>query len=158
MAVRAHLGIGSNLGDRLAHLQAAVDALAAHPDVHVTAVSGVYETVPVGGPVQGEYLNAIVAVDTELAPRELLALAQRIEAAAGRERAERWGPRTLDVDVLLYGDQRVDEPELSIPHPRMHERGFVLAPLRDVAPELVTDPPPGGWAGVRRSPVELRPP
>ena len=136
-AARAYLGLGSNLGDRLAHLQAAVDGLAATPDVHVVAVSRVYETAPVGGPQQDDYLNAVVAVDTVLDPHELLAVAQRLEAGEQRVRAERWGPRTLDVDVLLVGDDHVDEPDLVVPHPRMSERAFVLVPLADVAPDLV---------------------
>jgi len=144
----AHLALGSNLGDRLAFLRGAVRALAATPDLSVTAVSRVYETAPVGGPEQGPYLNAVVALDTELTPGDLLALAHRVEDAAQRERGERWGARTLDVDVLLVGDAAIDTPELTIPHPRMWERGFVLAPLADVAPGLV-DVPEGGWPGVR---------
>ena len=156
---RAYLGLGSNLGDRLAHLQAAVDGLGATPDVHVVAVSQVYETAPVGGPPQGDYLNAVVAVDTTLAPRDLLSLAQRLEADQQRVRAERWGPRTLDVDVLLVGDERVDEPDLVVPHPRLRERAFVLVPLADIAPDLVD---PAALAevpdrdGVRVARVQLR--
>ena len=134
---RAYLALGSNLGDRLAHLQSAVDGLDAADGVDVVAVSRVYETEPVGGPPQDPYLNAVVAIETELDPYALLALAQRIERDAQRVRAERWGPRTLDVDVLLYDDVRLDDPDLTLPHPRMWERGFVLAPLRDVAPALV---------------------
>jgi 2-amino-4-hydroxy-6-hydroxymethyldihydropteridine diphosphokinase len=131
--VRAFLALGSNLGDRRAHIQAAVDAL---PDV--VAVSPIYETDPVGGPSgQGPYLNAVVELDTELSPRELLDWCHRLEEAAGRVRTERWGPRTLDVDVLLVGDLTVDEPDLVVPHPRMWEREFVLRPLADLAPELV---------------------
>jgi 2-amino-4-hydroxy-6-hydroxymethyldihydropteridine diphosphokinase len=152
---RAYLAIGSNLGDRLAHLQSAVDGLAREPGVSVVAVSPVYETEPVGGPEQPEYLNAVVAVETELGPRALLAVGRRIEESARRVRAQRWGPRTLDVDILLVGDLRVDEPDLQVPHPRMWERAFVLAPLADVAPELVDVPTPG-WAGLRRFGVGLR--
>jgi 2-amino-4-hydroxy-6-hydroxymethyldihydropteridine diphosphokinase len=151
---RAYLALGSNLGDRLARLQAAVDALASEPGVTVCAVSRVYETAPVGGPEQGPYLNAVIAVDTSLAPRELLAAAQRAEDAAGRERGERWAARTLDVDVLLIGDVEIDEPELAVPHPRMWDRGFVLAPLADVAPELVVRPD-HGWEGVSRTALAL---
>jgi 2-amino-4-hydroxy-6-hydroxymethyldihydropteridine diphosphokinase len=147
---RAHLGLGSNLGDRLAYLQLAVDALAEHPAVTVVAVSSVYETAPVGGPAQGEYLNAVVAVDTTLEPIALLDLAQSIERAAHRVRRERYGPRTLDVDILLYDDVACDSERLVLPHPRLRERGFVLAPLHDVAPHLV-EVPPGGWPGVRRA-------
>ena len=133
-ARRAYLSLGSNLGDRLAHLQAAVDGLAAEPGMTVAAVSRVYETAPVGGPAQGDYLNAVVALDTAASPRELLAIAQRLEAAEHRVREERWGPRTLDVDVLLVGDEEVHEPDLEVPHPRMTERAFVLAPLADLDP------------------------
>jgi 2-amino-4-hydroxy-6-hydroxymethyldihydropteridine diphosphokinase len=152
---RAYLGLGSNLGDRLAHLQRAVDALATTPGVTVVAVSTVYETAPVGGPAQDDFLNAVVAVDTDLMPRELLEAALRIEQLEDRVRTIRWGPRTLDVDVLLYGDERVDEPDLEIPHPRMYERAFVLAPLHDLAPERV-DRPAEGWEGVIVAPLPLR--
>jgi 2-amino-4-hydroxy-6-hydroxymethyldihydropteridine diphosphokinase len=150
---RAYLALGSNLGERDQYLRGALDALETEPEVTVVAVSGVYETDPVGGPEQGRYLNAVVALDTELTPRELLALAQRLEADARRVRAQRWGPRTLDVDVLLVGDSVVSEPDLVVPHPRMWERGFVLAPLHDVAPQLVemmVEVPVGGWPGVTR--------
>jgi 2-amino-4-hydroxy-6-hydroxymethyldihydropteridine diphosphokinase len=140
--VRVFLALGSNLGDRRAHLRAAVAGL---PDV--VAVSPVYETDPVGGPEQDAYLNAVVELDTELSPRELLALAQRLEQAAERVRVERWGPRTLDVDVLLVGDLVVDEPDLQVPHPLMWNRDFVLVPLRALAPDLVPEPPVG--TGVR---------
>jgi len=153
---RAYLALGSNLGDRAAFLQFAVDRLAAADGVAIEAVSRVYETAPVGGPPQDAFLNAVVAVDTMLDPRALLGLAQRVEDAAERVRAERWGPRTLDVDVLLYDDVELDDPELTIPHPRMWERGFVLAPLRDVAPELVDAAVT--WEGVRVTEVALRSP
>jgi 2-amino-4-hydroxy-6-hydroxymethyldihydropteridine diphosphokinase len=133
--VRAFLALGSNLGDREAFIRQAVAAL---PDV--VAVSPVYETDPVGGPTgQGPYLNAVVELDTDLSPRELLDWCHRLEDAAGRVRTERWGPRTLDVDVLLVGDLVVDEPDLTVPHPRMWERDFVLRPLADLAPELVQE-------------------
>ena len=133
MTRRVFLGLGSNLGDRWATLRAAVAAL---PDV--VAVSPVYETDPVGGPPgQPPYLNLVVELDTDRSPRDLLEEAHRLETAAGRVREERWGPRTLDVDVLLVGDLVVDEPDLVVPHPRMAERAFVLAPLADLAPELV---------------------
>jgi 2-amino-4-hydroxy-6-hydroxymethyldihydropteridine diphosphokinase len=131
---RAYLGLGANLGDRLAHLQLAVDALARADGVRVVAVSPVYETAPVGGPEQPDYLNAVVAIDTSSTPHALLDLAHAIEAAADRVRTVRWGPRTLDVDVLLVGDERVDEPDLVVPHPRMEERAFVLVPLADLDP------------------------
>jgi 2-amino-4-hydroxy-6-hydroxymethyldihydropteridine diphosphokinase len=140
---RAFLALGSNLGDREGYLR---DAIAGIPDL--VAVSPIYETGPVGGSSsQGPYLNAVVELDTELSPRELLEVCRRLETAAKRVRLERWGPRTLDVDVLLVGDLVVDEPDLVVPHPRMWERGFVLIPLADLAPDLVPDPPSD--AGVR---------
>ncbi len=135
--MRAFLGLGSNLGDRWATLREAVAVL---PDV--VAVSPVYETEPVGGPRgQPPYLNLVVELDTDRSPRELLETARALEEAAGRERDERWGPRTLDVDVLLVGELAVDEPDLVVPHPRLAERRFVLAPLADLAPDVV----PAGW-------------
>lgn len=150
---RAYLALGSNLGDRAATLQRAVDSLAGTPGVRVVAISKVYETAPVGPP-QPDYLNAVVAIETSLDARELLGVSQGLERDAARVRGERWGPRTLDVDVLLAGDERVDEPDLVVPHPRMWERGFVLAPLADVAPDLVGNDR-RGWAGVRESEVRL---
>jgi 2-amino-4-hydroxy-6-hydroxymethyldihydropteridine diphosphokinase len=136
---RAFLGLGSNLGDRWAQLREAVAGL---PTEEVVAVSPVYETDPVGGPPgQPPYLNLVVELATSRSPRDLLELARRLEQAGGRVRAERHGPRTLDVDVLLVGDLVVDEPDLVVPHPRMFERRFVLAPLADLAPELA----PEGW-------------
>jgi len=152
---RAYLGLGSNLGDRAAHLQFAVDGLAATPGVRVVAISRVFASDPVGGPPQPEYLNAVVAVDTDLSPRQLLDVAHRLEDAAGRVRAERWGPRTLDVDILLVGDEEVDEPDLSVPHPRMGHRAFVLGPLGDLEPGLVVAPA-AGWQGIHPIDVELR--
>ena len=135
--VRAFLGLGSNLGDRLAYLRGGVHCL---PDV--VAVSPLYETDPIGGPPgQGAHLNCVVELWTVRTPRELMVAAQAAEAAAGRARVERWGPRTLDVDVLLVGDEKVDEPDLTVPHPRMWSRGFVLVPLGDLAPELVLGSP-----------------
>jgi 2-amino-4-hydroxy-6-hydroxymethyldihydropteridine diphosphokinase len=135
---RAFIGLGSNLGDRRALLRAAVAALAESGDV--AAVSDVYETEPVGGPDgQGPYLNLVVELATEDAPRRLLERCQELERAAGRERTVRWGPRTLDADVLWVEGRQVDEPDLGVPHPRLWERRFVLAPLAELAPDLVTD-------------------
>lgn len=131
---RVLLALGSNLGDRAAYLRAAVDGL---PDV--VALSRVYETDPVGGPEQGPYLNMVVRLDTDRSARELLAVARELEGEAERVRRERWGPRTLDVDVLWIDGEEVDEPDLQVPHPRMFERDFVLVPLADVAPDLVPD-------------------
>jgi 2-amino-4-hydroxy-6-hydroxymethyldihydropteridine diphosphokinase len=151
--VRAFLALGSNLGDREALLRAAVASM---PDL--VAVSPVYETDPVGGPGgQDAFLNAVVELDTERTPRELLELCRSLEADAERVRKERWGPRTLDVDVLLVGDLVVAEPDLEVPHPRMWERRFVLAPLADLAPDLVTPELLERAAGdIRRSAVTLR--
>jgi 2-amino-4-hydroxy-6-hydroxymethyldihydropteridine diphosphokinase len=132
---RAFLGLGSNLGDREQLLADAVDRLVA---VGQRAVSPTYETDPVGGPDQGAYLNVVVELDTDLSPRQLLQVCRRLEAAAERVRDERWGPRTLDVDVLWVDGAQVAEPDLDVPHPRMWQRRFVLAPLRDLAPDLVS--------------------
>ena len=151
---RAYLGIGTNLGDRLAYLQLAVDALAAADGVRVVAASPVYETVPVGGPEQPDSVNAVVAVDTALSRRALLRLANTIEADAERVRTVRWGPRTLDVDVLLVGDEQVDEPDLVVPHPRMRERAFVLVPLADLDPAWRA-PLPADSASVRPTRLAL---
>lgn len=133
--MRVFLGLGSNLGDRWAYLRDAVDSLA-----DVVAVSSVYETEPVGGPGgQGPYLNLVVELDTELTARQLLGVAQRLQAAAERVQGARWGPRTLDVDVLWIDGVTVDDHDLQVPHPRMFERRFVLAPLAELAPDLVPD-------------------
>jgi 2-amino-4-hydroxy-6-hydroxymethyldihydropteridine diphosphokinase len=129
------LALGSNLGDRQDILQGAVDAIVGLPGVRVTAVSPVYETVPVGGPAQPDYLNAIVLADAARPARELLDRLHEIEAAFDRVRVVRWGPRTLDIDVVDFGGARSDDPELTLPHPRAHERAFVLGPWRDVDPD-----------------------
>ncbi len=133
MAVRAAIGLGSNVGDRRETLLAAGRTIAERVG-DVVASSALYETAPVGGPEQGPYLNGVVVVDTELAPRELLDRLLAIEHDHGRKRRERWGPRTLDLDLLLYGDQMIDLPGLTVPHPRMVERRFVLEPLIDAWP------------------------
>jgi len=135
MATTVYLGLGSNLGDRLATLQRAVDLLGERPGLHVVASSRVWETDPVGGPPQPDYLNAVLRVRTDLEPLELLAACQQVEAALGRVRDVRWGPRTLDVDVLLVGDRRIDESALTVPHPRMLERSFVVLPLLELDPD-----------------------
>jgi 2-amino-4-hydroxy-6-hydroxymethyldihydropteridine diphosphokinase len=136
LTVRAFVGLGSNLGDRRAHLRRALSALE-----DVVAVSPLYETEPVGGPAgQPPYLNMVAELDTGASPRALLERGRRLEADAGRVRTVRHGPRPLDVDILLVGDEVVEEPDLVVPHPRMWERRFVVAPLADLAPDLV---PPG---------------
>ncbi|HEY3142296.1 MAG TPA: 2-amino-4-hydroxy-6-hydroxymethyldihydropteridine diphosphokinase [Acidimicrobiales bacterium] len=133
---RAFLGLGSNLGDRRGYLRSAVEALGA---AGLTAVSPVYETDPVGGPEQERYLNIVVQLDNNLSARELLDLCRQLETGAERVRQERWGPRTLDVDILWIDGVTVDEADLVVPHPRMWERRFVVAPLRDLAPDLVDE-------------------
>lgn len=141
MATQAYLALGANLGDRLANLQRAVDLLAATDGIEVVRSSRVYESRPVGGPDQPEYLNAVLQLRTDLEPLDLLRACLAVEAQMDRVRTERWGPRPIDVDVLTYGDRTIEEPDLVVPHPRMHERGFVLVPLG----ELDADPPlPGG--------------
>ena len=130
---RAVLALGSNLGDRLGMLQGALDALGKMPGVEVVAVSGVYETAPVGGPPgQDPYLNAVILVDTTLPASVLLERCLAVEGAFGRRRTERWGPRTLDIDVITYDDQVSADEALTLPHPRAHERAFVLVPWLSV--------------------------
>ena len=139
--MRAYLGLGSNLGDRLGNLQRAVDLLGSRADIRVMRSSRVYETEPVGGPEQPDYLNAVVEVETSLDAHGLLKSCLGVEDEMGRVRGERWGPRTIDVDLLTFGDEEIADADLTVPHPRMHERMFVLAPLL----ELDADPQlPGG--------------
>jgi 2-amino-4-hydroxy-6-hydroxymethyldihydropteridine diphosphokinase len=131
------LGLGANLGDKIATLQRAVDLLSAD-GVRVVASSRIWQTAPVGGPRgQPDYVNAVVRAETDLSPREVLTAAQRAEDELMRVRVVRWGPRTLDIDVLLYDDVMLDDPELTIPHPRMTERAFVVLPLLDLDPDPV---------------------
>jgi len=136
----AYVALGSNLGDRLEHLRAAARRLEATRGIDLVRSSRVYETEPVGPP-QPPYLNAVVEVETTLTPHELLEAARGVEDSLGRVRAERWGPRTIDVDILVYDELTVDEPDLEIPHPRMHERGFVLVPLGELDADAML---PGG--------------
>ena len=128
---RAYVGVGANLGDRLATIHTAIGMLPG-----VVGVSTLRETEPFGVTGQPPYLNGAVALDTALTPRELLDTLLAVEASLGRERRERWGPRTIDLDLLLYGDVEIDEPGLTVPHPRLHERRFALEPLAELAPEL----------------------
>lgn len=131
------LGLGSNLGDRLANLQSAVDLLSSE-GVRAIASSRVWETEPVGGPEnQPEFFNAVVTAETDLEPMDVLEASQRVEVRLGRIREVIWGPRTIDIDVLLYDQLILDEPGLTIPHPRMHERAFVVLPLLELDPDPV---------------------
>lgn len=135
--IRAYIGLGSNLNQPLQQLEEAIEAIALLPAIEVVAVSPWYETTPVGYQDQPNFVNGVLAMDTTLDPQALLLALQAIENAQGRVRDKnnRNGPRTLDLDILLYGDQSVNTPELTIPHPRMYEREFVMRPLRDVCPD-----------------------
>ena len=135
--MRALLGLGSNLGDRRLYLKEAMASLS-----NIISISPIYKTKPINNPKnQNTYLNCVVELDTDLSPRALLGVCHRLESAADRVRDVRWGPRTLDVDILWHEQGPVDEPDLQIPHPRMHERLFVMAPLAEIAPDLA----PAGW-------------
>ena len=136
MTTTAFVGIGSNLGDREAHLSRAIELLSAEDGIEVSGVSRIRETAPVGPVEQGPFLNGAVRVETRLAPRELLDRLLDVEQRLGRVRRERFGPRTIDLDLLLYGDEVVDEPGLTVPHPRLTERRFALEPLSDLDPGL----------------------
>ena len=137
MMERVYLSLGSNLAEPQRQLEAALEALAALPDSRLVAVSAFYASDPLGPPDQPRYVNAVAALDTDLAPLELLDATQAIEQQQGRVRKdERWGPRTLDIDILLFGERLIDEPRLQVPHYHLHARAFVLYPLADLAPEL----------------------
>jgi 2-amino-4-hydroxy-6-hydroxymethyldihydropteridine diphosphokinase len=135
----AYLGLGSNLGDRRQRLAEAVRRLHAGPALQVVNVSPVYESSPVGVTAQPDFLNLVVQVATSHTPQKLLTECQCIEIDLGRERRKRWGPRTIDIDLLLYGAMRINDKNLTVPHPRMRERSFVLAPLAEIAPGLKLD-------------------
>jgi len=133
----AYISIGANIGDRLHHLAEAVRALHSHERVEVTKVSSIYETAPVGYTDQADFLNIAVCVETTLDPYELLKVCQDIENGLGRVRNIRWGPRTVDLDILLYNNDNIEAENLTVPHPRMGERAFVLVPLLEIAPTIV---------------------
>jgi 2-amino-4-hydroxy-6-hydroxymethyldihydropteridine diphosphokinase len=134
--IRAYVALGSNLGNPVQTVEDAIDAMAALRGSLLKAISSLYRTAPVGLKHQPDFINAVVAVDTRLGPHELLDELFALEARFGRERSVRNAPRTLDLDLLLHGTTVQDDPELILPHPRMHERAFVLAPLAEIAPEL----------------------
>jgi 2-amino-4-hydroxy-6-hydroxymethyldihydropteridine diphosphokinase len=132
---RVTIALGSNLGNRLENLQGGLDALFDAPGLAMVAVSPVYQTAPVGGPQQPDYLNAVLIATTTLPAHAVLERSQGVEAVFGRVRDEAWGPRTLDLDIIVYGDVVSDDPELTLPHPRAYERAFVLAPWHDIDPD-----------------------
>ena len=134
---RAFVGIGANLGDPVAQVRSAIAALAALPQTRLVAASSLYRSAPLGFTAQADFVNAACLFETALAPRELLSHLHAIEAAAGRERRFKDAPRTLDLDLLLYGADTIDEPGLAVPHPRLHERAFALAPLVELDPDAV---------------------
>ena len=134
--VRAYIGLGSNLNGPIGQVRQALEALRTLPHTRLKACSPLYRSRPLGPPGQADYINAVADIDTKLPALELLTALQWLENRQGRVRAERWGPRTLDLDILLYGDLLLDDPRLTIPHPRLPERAFVLYPLRDIAPQL----------------------
>ncbi|GAB4300328.1 MAG: 2-amino-4-hydroxy-6-hydroxymethyldihydropteridine diphosphokinase [Thiohalomonadaceae bacterium] len=136
-AVRAYIGLGSNLEHPTEQLRRALDALAQLPQTRLAGCSRFYRSVPLGPQDQPDYVNAVAAIDTELAPEALLDALQAVETAQGRVRLRRWGPRTLDLDVLLYGNEVLATPRLTVPHPGLAERSFVLHPLAELAPGLV---------------------
>ena len=136
--MRAYVGVGANLGDREATIGRAIDLLGTAPGIEVTAVSLLRETDPWGPVEQPRYLNGVLELETRLEPRALLAVLLSVEQALGRDRTgERWGPRTIDLDLLVHDGLVVDEPGLTVPHPRLHERRFALEPLAELAPDLV---------------------
>ena len=133
-----YIGFGSNLGDREENIEKALSVLKKTEGIKVRKISSIYETEPVGGPLQGKFLNGVAEIETSLNPRKLLRCLKKIEKAVGRKPGKvRWGPREIDLDILLYGDESVAEPDLKIPHPEMRKRGFVLKPLCEIAPDVV---------------------
>jgi len=150
--VRAYVGLGANLGTREDTIRHAVDLLGSHPEVDLVAVSALRETEPWGPVEQPPFLNGAAAVETSLEPRALLDVLLEVERRLGRVRDERWGPRTIDLDLLLYGDAVVDEPGLTVPHPRLRERAFALEPLLELDPDLVV--PGQGSAAVLLASLE----
>lgn len=148
--IEAFIGIGSNVGDRAVFVRSAVDALNSADGVEITATSSLYETSPIGGPPQRSYVNMVIRLRTSIDHRDLLELCQRIEQRLGREESDiRWGPRVVDLDILIYDNTKISEPDLEIPHPRMTGRRFVLIPLLEIDPEIA-DP----WGGPYRDALD----
>jgi len=138
--LRAYLGLGSNMGDRQKNLDFALEQLPKHPNICLLQVATFLETDAVGYLDQDKFLNSAAEIETTLTPPQLLAVLQQIEQAAGRVRTIRWGPRTLDIDILLYDNLVLADPDLTIPHPRLRERAFVLQPMQEIAPDLPVPP------------------
>jgi len=136
-AVTCYLGLGSNIGDRRANLAEALQHLGQLPAIEIVKTSSIYETAPVGPRDQPDFFNQVVQAEVTCSPRQLLELLQKIEQDMGRVRRRRWGERIIDIDILLYGDETMDEPDFQIPHPQMLARQFVLVPLAEIAPDLV---------------------
>lgn len=131
----AHIGVGSNVGDRAKFCRRAVEELQAHPSIQVDAVSSLYETSPVGGPPQRSFVNLVCQTSVDVEVRELLEIIKQIEVKLGREPSDaRWGPRVVDLDILTFGEDKINEADLEIPHPRMTQRQFVLVPLLEIDP------------------------
>jgi 2-amino-4-hydroxy-6-hydroxymethyldihydropteridine diphosphokinase len=144
--MRAHLSLGSNVGDRASHLKDALSAMGGHPHIALTAVSRIYQTAPVGKLDQPDFLNMAAEIETELTPEDLLSVLKSIEARIGRQPAERWGPRLIDIDIILYENERIQSDSLSVPHPEFRRRAFVLVPLAEIAAEA-HDPETGQSVG-----------
>ena len=155
--MKAFIGLGSNLGERETHIRLALDDLARMPETRLVRASSLYDTEPVGEVDQPNFLNAVAQIDTELTARQLLWNLQLIERRLGRVRTRKWGPRTIDLDLLLYGDLVVDEPDLQVPHPEILKRSFVLVPLLELDPALV-HPATGETLLVHLSELKTRPP
>ncbi|KPN15039.1 2-amino-4-hydroxy-6-hydroxymethyldihydropteridine pyrophosphokinase [Bacillus australimaris] len=132
----AYIALGSNIGKKETYLKEAVKKLHEHPEVQVELISSIYETTPVGYENQDDFLNMAVKISTSLRPEELLSLTQKIEQELGRTREVRWGPRTADLDILLYNRENIETEQLVVPHPRMYERLFVLVPMSEICPEI----------------------
>lgn len=134
----AYIAVGSNLGDRRLTIDQAIESIKARRDISLVQVSSMIETDPVGEIEQGAYLNGMIHIQTRMEARELLEFMMSVEQSLGRDRSaeQRWGPRTIDLDLIVFGDQVIDEPGLQVPHPRLHERGFVLVPLCEIAPDI----------------------
>lgn len=146
-SVLTYIALGSNQGDKIANIRQAVQLLSAHPAVQVHRVAPLYASAPVGYTEQDWFVNTVLEATTHLQPQDLLVVTRQIEDRLGRVRTVRWGPRTIDLDILLYGDVHIDTPELQIPHPRMGERAFVMVPLAHLAPRLMV----GGQEAAQRA-------